>query len=93
MAHCKGTDMENTQKIKIPLYLENKPKIKAFIEEVGYIHIFHYLLEELENNEINDINDMWVIRAIDGLEHAYNAYLTRDNIDEYGIELEIDNET
>ena len=84
--------MENTEKIKISAYLENKQKIKSLIEDVGYIHIFHYLLEELENNEINDVNDMWIIRAIDGLEHAYNAYLSRDNVDECGIEMELDNE-
>lgn len=83
--------MENTKK-KISFYIEAKPKIKAFVEEIGHIYLFQYLLEELENNEINDINDMWIIRAIDGLEHAYNAYLTRDNIDEYGIEMELDNE-
>lgn len=82
--------MEST-KNKNSLYIETRPKIKAFVEDVGHIYLFQYLLEELENKEINDINDMWIIRAIDGLEHAYNAYLHRDNIDEYGVELEIDN--
>ena len=84
--------MQDTKK-KNSLYIDTRPKIKAFVEEVGHIYLFQYLLEELENNEINETGDMWIIRAIEGLEYAYNAYLSKSNVDEYNVEIEYNHET
>jgi len=73
-------------------YLSCKPKIQTFINEIGHMYLFQYLLEDLETHEINDSNDFWVIHAIDGLEHAYNAYLTKSNIDDCNVEIEYNHE-
>ena len=74
-------------------YLGYKPKIQSFIAEVGHIYLFQYLLEELESQEINTSDDYWAIRAIEGLEYAYNSYLSKTNVDEYNVEIEYNHET
>jgi hypothetical protein len=81
--------MQNTAKA---LYLDYKKKIQTLISEVGHIHVLQYLLEELDNIEINTHSDFWVLRASEGIEHAYHAYLNKDNIDENNIEMELENE-
>jgi len=81
--------MENTAKA---LYLDYKKKIQTLISDVGHIHVLQYLLEELDNIEINTHSDFWVLRASEGIEHAYHAYLNKDNIDENNIEMELEDE-
>lgn len=77
---------------KQSLYLEKKPKIQSLISEVGHVYLLRYLLEELDQLDINTHSDFWVLRASEGIEHAYHAYLNKDNIDENNIELEFDDE-
>jgi len=81
--------MQNTAKA---LYLDYKKKIQTLISEVGHIHVLQYLLEELDQIEINTHADFWVLRASEGIEHAYHAYLNKDNIDENNIETELEDE-
>lgn len=81
--------MQNTAKA---LYLDHKKKIQTLISEVGHIHILQYLLEELDQFEINTHSDFWVLSASEGIEHAYHAYLKRDNVDENNIEMELEDE-
>ena len=81
--------MQNTTK---SLYLDHKKQVKALISEVGHIHVLQYLLEELEQVEINTHSDAWILRASEGIEHAYHAYLNRNNIDENNIEMELEND-
>lgn len=81
--------MQNTAKA---LYLDHKKKIQTLISEVGHIHILQYLLDELDQFEINTHSDFWVLRASEGIEHAYHAYLTKDTIDENNIEMEFEDE-
>ncbi|NDD84178.1 hypothetical protein EBZ38_07880 [bacterium] len=81
--------MINTKKA---LYLDNKKKIQALVNEVGHLHILQYLIEELDQFDINTNADLWILRAAEGLEHSYHAFLTRDNIDENNIEMEYDDE-
>ncbi|NBR16029.1 MAG: hypothetical protein EBU01_15845 [Crocinitomicaceae bacterium] len=81
--------MQNTEKA---LYLDSKKKIQTLINEVGHMHVLQYLLEELDQIEINTHSDFWVLRASEGIEHAYHAYLNKDNIDENNIEMELENE-
>lgn len=82
----------NTQNLVKSLYLDNKKKIQTLISEVGHIHVIKYLLEELEQLEINTHSDLWILRASEGIEHAYHAYLNKDNIDENNIETELEDE-
>jgi hypothetical protein len=81
--------MQNTEKA---LYLDSKKKIQTLINEVGHMHVLQYLLEELDQIEINTHSDFWVLRASEGIEHAYHAYLNKDNIDENNIEMELEDE-
>lgn len=80
----------NTEKKS--LYLDHKQKIQSLVNEVGQIYILKYLLEELEQFDINTHSDFWILRASEGIEHAYHAYLKRDTIDENNIEMELDDE-
>lgn len=81
--------MINTKKA---LYLDNKKKIQALISEVGHLHLLQYLIEELDQFDINTNADLWILRASEGIEHAYHAFLNRDNIDENNIEMEYGDE-
>jgi hypothetical protein len=81
--------MQNTEKA---LYLDSKKKIQTLINEVGHMHVLQYLLEELDQIEINTHSDFWVLRASEGIEHAYHAYLNKDNIDKNNIEMELEDE-
>jgi hypothetical protein len=81
--------MQNTAKA---LYVDSKKKIQTLISEVGHLHVLQYLLEELDQIEINTHSDFWVLRASEGIEHAYHAYLNKDNIDENNIEMELADE-
>jgi hypothetical protein len=80
------------QNIAKSLYLDHKKKVKELISEVGHIHVLQYLLEELDQFEINTHADAWILRASEGIEHAYHAYLNRDNIDENNIEMELEDD-
>jgi len=77
---------------KKALYLDNKKKIQSILNEVGHLHMLQYLIEELDQFDINTNADLWILRASEGLEHAYHAFLVRDNVDENNIEMECDDE-
>jgi len=66
-------------------YLEDKPKIKTLIAEVGYKNLLEYMIEDLDNYDINTNEDLWVLRMAESLEDAYNVligkYKDEDNID------------
>lgn len=66
-------------------YLENKPKIKAFLSDVGYEQILTCMIEDLDRYEILGNEDLWVLRMAESLEDAYNVlkgrYKDEDNID------------
>jgi hypothetical protein len=64
-------------------YLENKQKIKNLIQDVGYLHLLEYLIEDLDSHEIVNNEDLWILRMAESLEDAYNAYTSKykDNID------------
>lgn len=81
--------MQNTAK---SLYIDHKKKIQMLIGEVGHLHILQCILEELDQREINTQSDFWVLRACEGIEHAYNAYVNKDSADEYNIEMELEDE-
>lgn len=66
-------------------YLEDRVKIKALIDQVGYKHLLEYMIEDLDNHEIVGNEDLWVLRMAESLEDAYNVFLGKykdeDNID------------
>jgi hypothetical protein len=78
--------MLNTKKyIKKSAYLEDKQKIKNLIQDVGYLHLLEYLIEDLDSHEIVNNEDLWILRMAESLEDAYNVYTSKykdeDNID------------
>jgi hypothetical protein len=70
--------MLKTQKKQLS-YLENKPKIKAFISEIGYDQILSYMIEDLDRYEILGNEDLWVLRMVESLEDAHNVLLGKYN--------------
>lgn len=68
--------LENSIKSEVR-YLNNKPKIRTLVEEVGIAHILKYLIEDIDSLDIESEYDLWKFRVADSLEDAYDHYVNR----------------
>lgn len=68
--------------------MKSKESIKQLIQSIGIETVLQSLIEMMDANidatdydveSLRNPNDLWKFKVIEGLEHAYESYLNKDN--------------